>query len=191
MIKGKLNVSGLNNLQKHIDYIKKLKTMVNDKAFQTFIQNKCLETVKRVALERLSTSNSAEGGNTDAEYIEEYNNRHKIREDKNGKGFILYNDFTIPQSMLPIRSKKLLENYPNGFNIAMAFEYGIGIVGENANTNPNAWEYNVNNHNFYWTYEKYGEVFATYGYAGFEIYRFTAIEIQKLLPSWVKEYFKG
>ena len=33
-------------------------------------------------------------------------------------------------------------------------------------------------------------MYATYGYAGFEIYRFSAIEIQKNLKKWVNEYFR-
>lgn len=182
MINGKLEVSGLENLQKQIDYVKKMQSMTTNKDFQRFIQEKCLETVIKVSKQRLRTGSGAEECTND-EYFEEYINNHKIREIDNG--FVLYNDLTVPANT------KKPENYPNGFSIAMAFEYGVGIVGENANDNPNAWAYNVNNHQFGWVYEKDGQYFATYGYAGFEIYRFTAIEIQKQLPTWVREYFKS
>ena len=43
-------------------------------------------------------------------------------------------------------STKHLEDYPNGFSIALAFEYGVGIVGQ-TNPVPNAWEYNLKDYN--------------------------------------------
>lgn len=114
---------------------------------------------------------------------EAYNNNHKIK--NNSKGFILYNDLTVPANTTKP------ENYPNGFSIALAFEYGVGIVGENANDNPNAWAYNIHNYQFGWHFIKNGEKIGTYGYAGFEIYRHTANEIRKNLKSWVNEYFNS
>ena len=181
MINSTLTIENFDLIQKRIDYIKKLRQMQSDKSFQHFIQDKCLETVKQISYQRLQTGSGAEQCTND-EYFSEYIQNHKIRETDNG--FILYNDLTVPANT----SKP--ENYPNGFSIAMAFEYGVGIVGENANDNPNAWTYNVNNYQFGWVFKNGNEYFRTYGYAGFEIYRFSAIEIQKLLPSWVQEYFR-
>ena len=172
------NVDGLNKLKEYIEYLHKMNSMQNDKNFQKYIQRKCLETVMKVTDERLI------GGTTDDEYIEEYKRNHKIRETSDG--FILYNDTTIPQSLLPV-TEKTAENYPNGFSIAMAFEYGIGIVGEN-DAKVGAWDYNVNNWNFAWRYKKDGVLYSTYGYSGFEIYRYTAEEIEKQLPKWVLNY---
>lgn len=180
MIKGTLEVSGLDLLQKRIDYVKKLKQMQIDKNFQDFIKRKCLETVIEVSKQRLQVGGGAEQC-TNEEYFNEYIENHKIRDTDNG--FIIYNDLTVPANTTKP------ENYPNGFSIAMAFEYGVGIVGENANDNPNAWAYNIHNYQFGWVFKKGEEFFATYGYAGFEIYRFSAIEIQKQLPIWVKNYF--
>lgn len=180
MLKMNLGVQGLDVLQKKIDYIKKIKSMETDSAFQKFIQNKCLELVKKISRERLQVGGGTEKC-TNEEYFEAYNNNHKIK--NNSKGFILYNDLTVPANTTKP------ENYPNGFSIALAFEYGVGIVGENANDNPNAWAYNIHNYQFGWHFIKNGEKIGTYGYAGFEIYRHTANEIRKNLKSWVNEYF--
>ena len=179
-LNAKIDVNGLDKLKEHIEYVKKFATMQTDRDFQKYIQKKVLETVRQVTDERLV------GGTTDDEYIEEYKIRHKIRETDDG--FILYNDTTIPTSMLPV-SEKTAQNYPNGFCIALAFEYGIGIVGQN-DAKVGAWDYNVNNWNFAWCYKKDGISYSTYGYSGFEIYRYTAERVINSLKTWVKEYKK-
>lgn len=177
-LKIETKVEGLDKLKKYIEYIKKFSTMKTDVKFQKYIQRKFLETVAKVSNERLV------GGTTDDEYIAEYKSRHKIKETSNG--FILYNDTVLPTELLPV-SEQTAMNYPNGFSIALAFEYGVGIVGENSGI-VGAWDYNVNNWNFAWRYVKDGISYSTYGYSGFEIYRFTAEEIKKNLESWVWEY---
>lgn len=178
MLNIKTEVKNLDALKNHLAIVKGLQSMVSDKKLQTFIKQKCLEAVRQVTEERLV------GGTTDDEYIEEYKNNHQIADTANG--FVLYNNTTIPTEMLPI-SEQRAGNYPNGFNIALAFEYGIGIVGENAPV-EGAWKYNVNNWNFAWYYQKDGQLYSTYGYAGFEIYRFTAERIKQNLSSWIVEY---
>lgn len=178
MLNTNVDVNGLEEFKKYVDYVKAMNSMKIDKKFQKFIQKKCLETVKQISNDRITNTT------TDDEYIVEYKSRHKIRETSDG--FILYNDTILPTEMLPV-SEKNVNNYPNGFSIALAFEYGIGIVGQNS-AKEGAWEYNVNNWNFPWYYIKYGEKYSTYGYEGFEVYRFTAEEIKKNLKNWVKEY---
>ena len=176
----KTDIQGLKELQDHIELVNKMLLMKSDSDFQDFIKNKVLEVANKVTEERLI------GGTTDDEYIAEYKSRHKIRDEEDG--FVLYNDTIIPPSMLPV-SEKTAENYPDGFSIALAFEYGVGIVGENS-PKVNAWEYNVNKWNFAWYYTKYGETFSTYGYEGFEIYRHIAEEVKSQLNDWVEEYFR-
>lgn len=173
-----VKVDKLNELKKYVDYVKYLSKMQKDKKFQKFIQDKCLETVRRITEQRLT------GGTTNDDLIGEYKARHKIKEEING--FVLYNDTILPSSMI---STKHLEDYPNGFSVALAFEYGVGIVGQN-NPVAGAWEYNLKDYNFGWYYQNYGEVFHTYGYSGFEIYRYTAIEIENKLHDWVIEYIE-
>ena len=88
-----------------------------------------------------------------------------------------------------------MENYPNGeFSIALAFEYGVGIIGMNTDFDPEKytpWDYNIQDYNFGWILPK--DVFdrpnLLYGgYQGFEIYRYTAEQIMLNLKGWVETY---
>ena len=188
MLNIKPYIQGLKELEKHIDIVDKMLKMKTDKSFQEFIQNKVLETVNRIARERISNT-------TNDEYIEEYILRNSIREELDG--FVLYNDFTIP-AVLTTRNTKnqdrtmgMVRNYDNGFNLALAFEYGVGIIGQNNPVNG-AWDYNINNYGEEGWYYKTpsGESIRTQGYQGAEVYRYTAIEVQSKLSDWVEEYFR-
>ena len=170
-------VDSISKLDEYIKYVDKLAQMKTDIKFQKYIQEKVLYTVNRITDQRLI------GGTTNDAEIELYKDSNQIRETSDG--FILFNDASIPANT------KDPSNYPNEeFPIALAFEYGVGIIGSN-NDNPNAWEYNVNNYNFGWYYQdEDGEYKFTGGYQGFEIYRYTAEEIKSMLPKWVNDYFK-
>ena len=186
MLNVDVNIDSIKKLEKHIKFVEKLLKMKTDVKFQKYIQNKCLETVKKVSYQRI-------GSNTNEEYIEEYISRHQIREVSDG--FVLYNDLTIP-AILSTKSTKnqdnsqgVVRNYENGFSIALAFEYGTGLVGQE-NAVQGAWDYNVNNYGDKgWYYKPLnGEAIRTRGYQGFEIYRYTAEEIKSMLPKWVNDY---
>lgn len=182
-----IDVKGIEDLQKQIDYVNKMLQMKSDKSFQKYIQECVLETVREVTTQRLATINT-----TNDEWIEEYQNHHQIREIEGG--FELYNNFTIPANMLSISEKQSYRknemSYDEGFNIALAFEYGVGIVGQQR-PKKGAWEYNVKNHTTAWWYSIYGVSHQTEGYEGAEIYRHTAIEVEKRLEDWVKTYFSS
>lgn len=188
MLDIKVDIDSIEKLDKHIKYVENLLKMKTDVEFQKYIQNKCLETVKKVSRERI-------GINTNEEYVEEYISRHSIREETNG--FVLYNDLTIPAILSTSNTKNqdrgngIVRNYDNGFSIALAFEYGTGLVGQE-NPVQGAWEYNVNNYGEYgWYYKPVeGESIQTRGYQGFEIYRYTAEEIKSMLPKWVNDYLR-
>jgi len=188
MLKIKANVQGLKELQSHIDFVNKMLKMKSDKNFQKFIQNKVLETVKKVAEERINNT-------TNDEYKEEYILRNQIREESDG--FVLFNNFTIPAVLSTKNTKNqdrdlgYVRNYDNGFNLALAFEYGVGIIGQNNPVNG-AWDYNINNYDENGWYYKTpsGEVIQTQGYQGAEVYRYTAIEVKESLNDWVTEYYK-
>lgn len=189
MLKVNCEIKGLKELDNKIIFIKRLSQMKTDKSFQKYIQDKVMQTLNKVMNERLTEET------TNSEYIEEYKLRNKIREEEDG--FVLYNDFTIP-AILSTRNTRnqdieqgLVRNYDNGFSIALAFEYGVGIVGQE-NAVEGAWEYNVNNYTDGWYYKSAnGEVFKTQGYKGMQIYRYTRIEVENNLQSWVNEYFNG
>ncbi len=188
MLNVNTNVQGLKELQNQIDFIQKMLRMKVDNKFQKFIQSKVLETVNRIARERIANT-------TNDEYIEEYILRNSIREESDG--FVLYNNFTIP-AVLATRNTKnqdrsmgMVRNYDNGFNLALAFEYGVGIIGQNNPVNG-AWDYNINNYGEEGWYYKTpsGESIRTQGYQGAEVYRFTAIEVKSKLKDWVNEYYR-
>ena len=141
MFKVNCEVKGLKELENKIEYIKKLLQMKTDKSFQKFIQDKVMESLNYVMNERLGSWFT-----TNDDSIELYRNSNHIKELDDG--FIIYNDAKIPAIADGIQNNA--SNYPNGeFSIAMAFEYGVGIIGMSTN-NPNAWEYNVNDYNFGW-----------------------------------------
>lgn len=180
MLKIQCEVVGLKELQKKIDYVNQLLKMKTDKTFQYFIQNKVLETVKKVSIERLV------GKTTNEEDIEDYNANHKIRIEDDG--FVLYNDYKIPAdkyNTLPFDTS----SYPDGmFNLAIAFEYGVGVIDTSGISKSkshqrlgNEWYLpkNVNG----------ASGILTQGYEGQGIYKYTKIEIENNLPKWVEEYF--
>ena len=188
MLKVDCEVKGLKELENKIQYIKKLTQMKTNKSFQKFIQDKVMEALVYVMEQRLGTWFT-----TNDESIDLYRSSNHIKELDDG--FILYNDAKVPAEVNGVQNN--LSNYPNGeFSIAMAFEYGVGIIGMSTG-NPNAWEYNVNDYNFGWVLpnsvaEMYGlpkgREFA--GYQGFEIFRYTIERVKQYLPKWVEEYFR-
>lgn len=159
-------VDGLDKLKAYIKYVEKFSTMKTDAKFQKFIQNKFLETVRKITIQRSSNG----------ELSTMYNENHKIRE-TNG-GFILYNDTIVETES---------EGYGGKFSIALAFEYGTGLVGEE-NPKVGAWQYNVNGHEKGWTFYENGTFHFTRGFEGYEIYRYTLEEIKANLRKWVLEY---
>ena len=193
----KTKVDKLEDLKKYVDYVKGLSKMQSDTKFQEYIKKKCLEIVNKVSQQRLYMHNT-----TNTEMRGEYLKNNKIRDVVDG--FVIYND-TYVETDNP--------SYDGGrFSIALAFEYGVGIVGEN-NPIVGAWEYDVNGNlvyddetgehirgwwiskskngsNPYVKESKSGNAVVTQGYQGMEIYRYSAEEIRKQLPLWVKEYMK-
>ncbi len=184
MFKVQINIDSIKKIDKYIEYVDKIKNMKNDKEFQNFIKNKSWETLNKVINNRLKS-----GQTTNDDSIELYRNSNHIEETSDG--FIIYNNAKIPANVNGKQNN--IENYPNGeFSIALAFEYGVGIVGIKTG-NEQSWDYNINNYKFGWFLPKnvMGESgIRTIGYEGFQIYRFTAIEIENQLPKWVNEYYR-
>lgn len=168
-LKVKAKVDGLDKFKQYIDFVEKMALIKTDPHFQEYIQDKFLNTVNKVSLERLPM------GNESLRYIE----HNQIRPEDDG--FILYNDYTVDTDT---------EGYNGKFSIALAFEYGTGIVGAN-HPKKNAWAYNVKQHTGAWLYFEDGSYHTTEGFEGFEIYRYTLEEIKKNLKDWVKEYQTG
>lgn len=179
MININVTVSNKKQLKKLVQMVESMAYLSKDTNLKKYLKAKVMEIAQKRTDELLT------GGTTNDEAISLYKSSHKTVDTENG--FILYNDAKIPANTTTP------ENYPNGeFNIALAFEYGVGIIGEGTYNGDvfTSWEYNVNNYNFGWLYRKDGITQHTYGYMGFEIYRNIAIEINANLEKWVKNYIK-
>lgn len=161
-----VKVDDIKKLKEYVEYVKKFSTIKSDKNFQKFLQEKFLETVNSVA-----TANLPSG-----ELTQLYISNNKIEEISSG--FILYNDTYVEIET---------EGYGGKFSIALAFEYGTGLVGQE-NPKVGAWQYNVNQHEKGWNYFQDGQFYFTRGMQGYEIYRYTLEEIKKNLKKWVQEY---
>lgn len=185
----KIDVDGLDKFKKYIEYIKKLSTMKTDKNFQDYIQKKCLDTVNSVSRRLI---NSVPTSNDDLKSAYLQNNKIK---DVSNTGFVIYNDLSV-------------SNKKYTFCVALAFEYGTGLIGQRSNIS-NAWEYNINQNTViydgvetdgWWISKdkaggietfgesKSGKAVITRGYNGMEIYRNSAEEIKRNMEKWVKEY---
>ena len=167
-LKTKVQVKGLDDLVKQIKTLKALTILKNNKEFQLYLQQKCLQVVNLQSIVLIPN------GDMKDKYI--LNNKIKPLEN----GFLIYNDTTIPTE---------LEGYNGVFSIALAFEYGTGIVGEKHPV-KNAWQYNVNHHTTAWVYYANGSFHITEGLKGMEIYRKSKDMIEKNLSNWVIEYCK-
>ena len=183
VLKIKTDVKGLDVLDKYIGVVEKFVKSKQDVGFQKFLQEKVLD-IARLVSDRLLV-----GGTTNDDAIELYKSNHKIREEE--EGFVLYNDTQIPAIVKG--TQNTIDNYPDGmFPIALAFEYGVGIIGTNTANHSGSWEYNLQGYNFGWylPQEVTGKVgVQTGGYMGFEIYRNIAKEVQDNLGKWTIEYF--
>ena len=181
----------LNKLCKYVDGLVKMKT---DEKFQKFIRNKCIKTLERVMDANLI------GGTTNDDQIQLYRNSNHIEIYDNG--FIMYNNAKIPAdyySAYPFDTS----GYPDGqFSIALAFEYGVGVLGETTDVSGSGYTYNDLGHSkspshqslqSQWYLPYYvgmSSGILSSGYQGFQIYTLTAREITKNLPEWVREYME-
>lgn len=165
----KTEVYGLDKLKKQIEFISKMATLKTNKNFQQYLQKKFLETVNKISIRDLPE------GELKGEYI----SHNQIRELDDG--FVIYNDTFIETDT---------DGYGGKFSIALAFEYGTGLVGQE-NPKVGAWQYNVNQHEKGWIYFKDGTFHFTRGMRGYEIYRFSRDEIENNLKTWVLNYTNG
>lgn len=183
------NISNLDNVLKKVN-----KAKIN--TFNEFVKRKVQKVLEQVIADNLV------GGTTNDDSFELYKNSNHFEDikDKNSSGFILYNDARVSH-----------EGYDSGiFSIALAFEYGTGIIGAGDNISG-AWEYNINDNHVYYhgedipgwwisktkvgSSETFGEsikgsAVITRGYHGMEIYRKVADIVNQNINEWAKEYMK-
>lgn len=180
------------NFKKHMEIIAKVLSLT-DKDFQKFLQKKVLETVTQITEEKL-----VKGITNNDDEIDLYKSNHKIRELENG--FELFNDTQIPAdkyNTAPFDTN----GYTNGmFSVSLAFEYGVGIVGISDYGVRNGYVYNDIGNTKSKSHRKFGDKWylpvnvngysgvISSGYEGFEIYRYTAIEVENQIDSWTNEF---
>lgn len=174
-----VTIDGENLLDEFIKKVDFIKYYGIDENLKEYLKNKVEKTYVEVMNEKLT------GGTTMDEYISLYKTSYHIINADNG--FILYNDALIPQEEINAKNK---QSYPKGFSVAMAFEYGTGVVGMTTG-NPNSWEYDKHNYGAKgWSFRNSnGEEITTSGFIGFEIFRYTADRVNRNLPLWMKEYY--
>ena len=113
-IRVKLSKEGITNLK---TYIVGVKSSIQSEDLIEFIAEKVNKVLLEVQNERLTT---ADRGLED----EEYRRNHQYHID--GNKLYIYNNTIKPPDKI---SEKYRANYPNGFDIAKAVEYGVGLVG--------------------------------------------------------------
>lgn len=171
------NLEGIDKILNKVNIINKFQS----KDYYDFIKDKVKTTLNEVINERLGSLY-----NTNQEEFELYKKSNHFKDTKNG--FILYNDATYEYTPEIKVGNKTTEPYK--FSIALAFEYGTGLVGIEK-PKEGHWEYNVHGYEKGWVYPKGNGGFAfTRGYEGMEIYRFTRIRVNKMLSIWNKEYIE-
>lgn len=173
------------NIDIKIENLKAIKKIIScvdniqSDSYKKFIKQKVKDTLEDVMNRKLGSTYT-----TNEEAISLYRQSNHFKDTK--KGFIVYNDAIVD---VP---EHLKQNYPNGkFSIALAFEYGVGIVGEGSYNEQyyTPWEYNKNHYNFQWYYtDSNGVSQSTNGYMGFEIYRNLVIEVNNNINKWTKEF---
>ena len=196
MVSVSTNVDGFDKLQKHLDLVYKIVKIGKDNTkFIKFIMQKAYDTLYETMDERLK------GGTTNDADITLYRNSNKFEMIENG--FILYNDASIDANeynRIPFDTS----GYPNGrFSIALAFEFGTGMVGTLTNVEFfKAWTYNDLKHSKSESHQRFktnwylpkdaqtNHTTAQGGYTGFEVYRYTADKCNKRVVNWINEFLE-
>lgn len=164
-------------------YILSIENAIQSQEFVEFIADKAKQTLLEVQNERLST----EDRGSEDEYRRSH--RYKIERDR----IYLFNHATISQDKM---GESYRQFYPNGFDLAKAVEYGVGIVGAGSSgaeqASKDGWQYDVNGHGYKgWFYEdENGNKVWTNGYSGRLIYYNTTERIKTKINSWTKEFLE-
>lgn len=165
--------------------LKKLKSALNSNNFKVFLENKVKEILKEMTDKNLNTKEHLN-------YKGIYRNNHIVEVDINKKIIKISNSTDIPVDQLNV---EVANNYPNGFDLAKAVEYGTGIVGANSMASGYAskdgWAYDINNHGDKgWTYVIDGNIVWTKGVTGTLIFEKSKQKIEEKFDGWVMEFIE-
>jgi len=174
-------VSSFEELQ---EYIQKIISALQSQDFFDYLAKKSREVVDKITAQKLNADE-------EQKFTHNYRYNHKVA--VNLEEIVISNETLIDVSSI---NPKIAANYPNGFDLAKAIEYGTGIVGANSDASKLAserdWQYMVNPERDYtkpWFYQdENGELWWTKGMSGKLIYYQSKQEIEDNINDWVEEY---
>lgn len=192
MINVKVDVSGLDKFQKYIDSLNNIYANMLKIKFDIIVKSDS-DTIQMICNINVSDMNLNQylGEKSLAELKEVINKRYNLSRGETFNEYLNNNILNVDDNGFKISNGTFVETGQYPFNIALAFEYGMGIIGQE-NPKESAWEYNVNMHQSRWSYynQILNEIGFTKGYQGMEIFRYAKEEIIKNLPNWIKEYYE-
>jgi len=165
------------NLENLIKYYEKIEKTLKSENFKRYIEEKCYDVLNKITRQSLNADENEE-------YEHIYRNSHNAKATEN--------EVTISNvTIVPVTNS---ENYPNGFDLSKAVEYGTGIVGLSSDGSMLAvqddWEYDINNHgeSGWYYFDKGGVRHWTKGMKGSLIYEKARLEIEDNINDWITEY---
>lgn len=149
-------------------YEEKAIRLLSSVGFKNYVKDKCLEAIKKIASEQLSTINTQED-------IDNSLYMSSMEAHVENDYIIISNNSEIDISQ-KIANGQLkataLESYPTALSLAKIVEYGIGYTGltntPQLGQDIGDWEYDVNSHGYkgwYYTNDS-GQTFWTNGFEG-------------------------
>lgn len=181
--KYEVNLFSSTSLDNYIKDLEKLKDAITSKDFMNFIADKCMLEINRISNERLD---GIRDDDVFAEDVARYRANHKVEIQDD---IIIISNATMAD--LSHVSAETLANYPNGFSIAKAIEFGTGIWGES--NGEFDWTTQLNPKRDYakgWYYEKDGQLHWSKGLGGKYIYGELLNSVEQNFQKWFDEYIE-
>lgn len=167
------------------NYISKVKSALKSQDFFDYIAKKSKEVLDEVTAQSLNSDD-------EQQYSHVYRLNHEVKVDFNE--IVLSNQVIIPSGSL---NPAIANNYPDGFDLSKAIEYGTGIIGAESGASTIAtdrgWQYDVNGHGEKgWFYkDENGEIWWTRGMTGKLIYYKSKQIIEEKINDWIVEYIQN
>ena len=172
------------NLVKELERYERINQILKTGEFHTYIEEKCYEVLNKI------TENSLRA-DPDEKYSHTYRKNHKVK--ATDTEVTISNETMVDVNDLHVKHP---ENYPSGFDLAKAVEYGTGIKGASSGVGEYAkqdgWEYDIHGHGLKgWFYvDDSGQLHWTQGMNGNLIFEKAKNEIEENISNWIDEYIE-